>query len=170
MLSEFNKKRKGKKDKNSKKNETSENKIDNSVFLKKNTSIENGDKKIIRVTKEGKVVAKYEEMQKKPETAKLKTIVIEQENGLEITLSDLEDDKDLIVPFNIKEKIERIILKILYEEKSVKSLKILTETVLERAITDKITISEKHINLIIYQLNKELKIQFTQRDGWKIRI
>ncbi|MCK4780272.1 MAG: hypothetical protein KAT57_08790 [Candidatus Lokiarchaeota archaeon] len=170
MFSEFNKKRKGKKEKSAKKSESSESKIDNSVILKKNTIVENGEKKIIRVTKEGRVVAKYEEMQKKPETAKLKTIVIEQDDELEIALSDFEDNKDIMIPLNIKEQIERIILKILYEEKSVKSLKILIEKVLEKTIKEKITISEKPINLIIYQLNKDQKIQFTQRDGWKIRI
>jgi len=173
MFSEFIKKRKGKKEKIARNSESSESKRDNSVLLKKNTIVENGDKKIIRVTKEGRVVAKYEEMQKKPETAKLKTIVIEQDNGLEIALSDFEDNKDIMIPLNIKEQIERIILKILYDEKSeksVKSLKILIEKVLEKAIKEKITISEKPINLIIYQLNKDQKIQFTQRDGWKIRI
>lgn len=170
MFSEFIKKRRGKKEKIAKNSESSESKIDNSVLLQKNTIIENGDKKIIRVTKEGKVVAKYEEMQKNPETAKLKTIVIEQDNGLDITISNLEDNKDIMIPLNIKEQIERIILKILYDEKSVNSLKILIEKVLEKAIEEKITISEKPINLIIYQLNKDQKIQFTQRDGWKIRI
>ncbi len=170
MFSEFIKKRRGKKEKIDNKSEASESKIDNSVLLKKNTTVENGEKKIIRVIKEGKVVAKYEEMQKKPENAKLKTIVIEQNNGLEITLSDFEDNKDIMIPLNIKEQIERIILKILYDEKSVKSLKILIEKVLEKAIKERITISEKPINLIIYKLNKDQKIQFTQRDGWKIRI
>jgi len=52
----------------------------------------------------------------------------------------------------------------------VKSLKVLTEKVLERAIEEKITISEKLIRTIIYQLNKNEKIEFTQSDGWKIRI
>ncbi len=75
-----------------------------------------------------------------------------------------------MIPLKIKEKIEKIILKILYDEKSVKSLILLTEKVLEQAIEEKITISEKLINQIIYQLNKEEKIIFTQKDGWKIRI
>ena len=75
-----------------------------------------------------------------------------------------------MIPLNIKEKIERIILKILFDEKSVKSLKALTDKVLERAIEEKITISEKLIKEIIYQLNKNEKIEFTQSDGWKIRI
>lgn len=61
-------------------------------------------------------------------------------------------------------------MKILFDEKSVKSLKLLTEKVLERINKEKITISEKPIIQIIYQLNKEEKIIFTQKDGWKIRI
>lgn len=115
-------------------------------------------------------MAKYEEMQKKPEKTKLKTIIIEHEQDLDFALSDLENDETLVVPLNIKEQIERIILKVLYDEKSVKSLKLLTEKVLERAVKEKVTISEKPIHLIIYQLNKDQKIQFTQKDGWKIRI
>lgn len=82
----------------------------------------------------------------------------------------MEEGDSLIVSPNIKDKIEKIILKILYDEKSVKSLKLLTEKVLERAIEEKIIISEKPINTIIYQLNKDRKIEFTQTDGWKIRI
>ncbi|MFX1386279.1 MAG: hypothetical protein ACFE9M_03605 [Promethearchaeota archaeon] len=75
-----------------------------------------------------------------------------------------------MIPLNIKEKVERIVLKILYDEKSVKSLKLLIEKVLERAVEEKITISEKVINTVIHQLNKDKKIDFTQSDGWKIRI
>ena len=170
MVSEFIKKRRAKKEKQVKKIEAADTKIDNSALLKKNTIVENGEKKIISVTKEGKVVAKYEEMQKKSKKTKLKTIIIEQEQGFDFALSDLEDDETLVVPLNIKEQIERIILKVLYDEKSVKSLKTLTEKVLERAVKEKVTISEKPIHLIIYQLNKDQKIQFTQKDGWKIRI
>jgi len=170
MVSEFIKKRRAKKEKQVKKIEAADTKIDNSALLKKNTIVENGEKKIISIIKDGKVVAKYEEMQKKPEKTKLKTIIIEQEQGFDFALSDLEDDETLVVPLNIKEQIERIILKVLYDEKSVKSLKILTEKVLERAVKEKVTISEKPIHLIIYQLNKDQKIQFTQKDGWKIRI
>jgi len=170
MVSEFIKKRRAKKEKQVKKIEAADTKIDNSALLKKNTIVENGEKKIISIIKDGKVVAKYEEMQKKPEKTKLKTIIIEHEQGFDFALSDLEDDETLVVPLNIKEQIERIILKVLYDEKSVKSLKILTEKVLERAVKEKVTISEKPIHLIIYQLNKDQKIQFTQKDGWKIRI
>jgi hypothetical protein len=41
---------------------------------------------------------------------------------------------------------------------------------LERAVKERITISEKPINSIIYQLNEEERIVFTQKIGWKIRI
>ena len=47
MFSEFIKKRRGKKEKIDNKSEASESKIDNSVLLKKNTTVENGEKKII---------------------------------------------------------------------------------------------------------------------------
>ncbi len=85
-------------------------------------------------------------------------------------MSDFETDNTFTIPLEIKEKVEKIVLKILYDEKSVKSLKLLTEKVLEQAIKERITISEKPINQIIYQLNKEEIIIFTQTDGWKIRI
>jgi len=170
MFPGFFKKKREKKEKDIKKREKSDTEFEKSGLLKKNTFIENGEKKIIRVTKDGKVVAKYEEIQKKPEEAKLKTGVIEQDEGIDISLSELESDQTLIVPLNIQEQIEKIILKILYDEKSVKSLKMLTEKVLERAVNKRITISEKNINVIIYQMNSIEKIEFTQKDGWKIRI
>jgi hypothetical protein len=85
-------------------------------------------------------------------------------------MSNFESDKTFTIPLEIKEKIEKIILKILYDEKSVKSLKMLTDKILEKAINERITISEKPIIQIIYQLNKEEKIIFTQKDGWRIRI
>lgn len=170
MFPGFFKKKREKKEKDVKKRENSDTEFEKSGLLKKNTFIENGEKKIIRVTKDGKVVAKYEEIQKKPEEAKLKTGVIEQDEGIDISLSELESHQTLIVPLNIQEQIEKIILKILYDEKSVKSLKLLTEKVLERAVKKRITISEKNINLIIYQMNSIEKIEFTQKDGWKIRI
>lgn len=74
------------------------------------------------------------------------------------------------IPLKFKDQIERFILKILYEEKSVRTLKLLAERVLERAMRERITISEKTINTIINQMNKNGKIQFTQKEGWKIRI
>ncbi|KKM14930.1 hypothetical protein LCGC14_1701160 [marine sediment metagenome] len=63
-----------------------------------------------------------------------------------------------------------IILKILYEERSVTSSKLLKNLVLEKAARQKITISEKSINLIINQMNNTKKIEFTQKEGWKIKI
>ncbi len=46
----------------------------------------------------------------------------------------------------------------------------LSDKVLRRAATQKITISEKAINLIIPQMNTQDKIEFTQKYGWKIKI
>ena len=46
----------------------------------------------------------------------------------------------------------------------------LIDKVIESSIEEKITISEKLIKEIIYQLNKNEKIEFTQSAGWKIRI
>ena len=74
------------------------------------------------------------------------------------------------IPANLNDQIERIILKILYEEKSVRTTKTLIEFTLEKAMKKRITISEKIINIIINQMNKNRKIQFTQKEGWKIRI
>ena len=74
------------------------------------------------------------------------------------------------IPANLNDQIERIILKILYEEKSVRTTKTLIEFTLEKAMKERITISEKIINKIINQMNKNRKIQFTQKEGWKIRI
>jgi len=74
------------------------------------------------------------------------------------------------IPPEIKTQIEKIILKVLYDEKSVKSLKVLNDKVLENAAKQKIPISEKVINLIIKEMNKLSKIEFTQKEGWKIKI
>ncbi|MFX1320964.1 MAG: hypothetical protein ACFFAQ_04880 [Promethearchaeota archaeon] len=59
---------------------------------------------------------------------------------------------------------------ILYTERSVKSLKLLIDKVLERSVDEKVTVSEKMISLIISQMDKDDKIQFTQKEGWKIKI
>ena len=76
--------------------------------------------------------------------------------------------------FEIKNKIEKIIFKVLYknmvEFKSIKSTKTLIELVLENCIFEKITISEKNIKIIINELKNEKKIQFNQKEGWKIQI
>jgi len=67
-----------------------------------------------------------------------------------------------------KDKIEKIIFKLLYEFKSIKSTNILVEKILEKTLEEKITISEKNIKLIIDELKNEKKIQFNQKDGWKM--
>jgi len=103
----------------------------------------------------------------------LKTIVIEQsELDNEFNKLNLEQQKkeSLLIPSKIKKQIEKIVLKILYKEKSVKTLKLLNDKVLESAAKQKVTVSEKVINLIINQMNKIGKIEFTQKEGWKIKI
>jgi len=50
-----------------------------------------------------------------------------------------------------KDKIEKIIFKLLYELKSIKSTNILVEKILEKD-----------------ELKNEKKIQFNQKDGWKM--
>ena len=75
-----------------------------------------------------------------------------------------------MIPVKIREQIEKFILKILYEAKAVKSLKLLIDKILEKCVDDKIIISEKDISLIIHQMDKDNKIQFTQKEGWKIKI
>lgn len=103
----------------------------------------------------------------------LKTIVIEQsELDNEFNKLNLEQQKkeSLLIPSKIKKQIEKIVLKILYKEKSVKTLKLLNDKVLESAAEQKVTVSEKVINLIINQMNKIGKIEFTQKKGWKIKI
>lgn len=75
------------------------------------------------------------------------------------------------LPKDTKEQIEKIILKILYNEKVVNSTNLLVEKVLAITFEEKITISEKNIKLIINQMNKEKKIQFSQvKGGWRILI
>ncbi|KKN50941.1 hypothetical protein LCGC14_0627590 [marine sediment metagenome] len=129
----------------------------------------NNEKKEKEKEKKEKAFVKFNEIQEKLEKVELDPIILEQDNRLE-DLSDFKKGKILKVPLHLKDKIEMIVLKILYEEKSVRSLKILNEVILERAVKEKITVSEKIINMIINQINKDGKIQFTQRDGWKIRI
>lgn len=102
-----------------------------------------------------------------------KTIVIEQpELNHELVKVNIDQQKkeSLLIPSKIKKQIEKIILKILYEEKAVKTLKLLSDKVLENAAKQKITVSEKVINLLINQMNKIEKIEFTQKEGWKIKI
>ncbi|MFX0069756.1 MAG: hypothetical protein ACFFAO_01570 [Candidatus Hermodarchaeota archaeon] len=70
----------------------------------------------------------------------------------------------------LKEQIETIILRILYNEKSVKSTTILVDKVLNKTFEEKITVSEKNIKDIINQMDKEDKIQYSQKTGWRIQI
>ena len=133
------------------------------IFIKKQKEKEN------KVKKKGKAIVKFNEIQDKLERVEFDTISLET-NKESRELIDTKKERILNTPINLKNQIERIVLKILFEEKSVRSLKILIEAVLERAVNEKITISEKIINTIINQMNRESKIQFTQRVGWKIRI
>jgi len=76
----------------------------------------------------------------------------------------------LEIPAEAVENIERIVLKILYDEKAVKSTNLLVERVLAITFEEKIAISEKNIKLIINKMDQEDKIQFSQKGGWKIKI
>jgi hypothetical protein len=75
------------------------------------------------------------------------------------------------IPKDAREQIEKIILKILYNEKAVKSINLLIEKVLAITFEEKITISEKNVKHIINQMNDQKKIQFSQaKGGWRIQI
>ncbi|TFG22905.1 MAG: hypothetical protein EU532_13970 [Promethearchaeota archaeon] len=75
------------------------------------------------------------------------------------------------IPKDTREQIEKIILKILYNENAVKSTNLLIEKVLAITFEEKITISEKNIKHLINRMDKEKKIQFSQaKGGWKIQI
>lgn len=71
---------------------------------------------------------------------------------------------------DIREKMENIILKVIYELKSVKSTNLLIEKVLEKSFEKKVTVSEKIIKMIINEMNDDKKIKFNQKEGWKIQI
>ncbi|MFX1306345.1 MAG: hypothetical protein ACFFDG_05935 [Promethearchaeota archaeon] len=146
--------------------------FENSNLINQNRAINDIKDKIIRIINDDKSIAELEETKGIQKTVKVKTTVIEQDEKQELKILSLisEKDESLKIPLSLKEEVERIILKILYDEKSVKSLKLFIEKVLERAMEKKITISEKSISLIIYQMDNDKKIQFTQREGWKIRI
>ena len=164
MLPAFFKKKK------EEKKETNDNKFENSIIINQNADSDDIKEKSQEFIKDEKTVVNFEETKDIQKRVKLKTIVIEQEQENNKTLSNSEKEESLKIPLNIKEEIERIILKTLYDEKSVKSLKILIDKVLEGAVEKKITISEKNINSVIYQMEKDKKIEFTQKDGWKIKI
>jgi hypothetical protein len=84
-------------------------------------------------------------------------------------ITSKKEDK-LKIQIELQERIEKIVLRILYDEKSVKSSRLLMEKVLERATKERITVSDKTINTIIQQMSKHKKINFTQSRGWTIRI
>jgi len=170
MFTGFIKKRKLKKEKDVKEINISDSLVENTILQKEDAIIKSGEKKSQRITTDKKPLTDYREIQRIQDKVKLKGNVREQDQETSLFSSNFNHDESLIVPLKIKEKIERIILKILYDQKTVKSLKDLTEKALDRAANERITISEKSINLIIHQMNKDEKIQFTQKDGWKIRI
>ncbi len=170
MFTGFIKKRKIKKEKDEKEINTSDSRAENTVIKKEDIIIELGDKKSKRITNDKKLIVDYREIPRVQNKVKLRGNIREPDQVINFFSSNFNHDESLIVPSNIKEKIERIILKILFDQKAVKSLKELTEKALDRAAKERITISEKSINLIIHQMNKDEKIQFTQKDGWKIRI
>ncbi|MFO8018252.1 MAG: hypothetical protein R6U96_06420, partial [Promethearchaeia archaeon] len=111
----------------------------------------------------------------KKKDLKVKTVVIEQEEE-EKKKTPLTPKKGAkgkgieSVPKNVRDYVESTILKILYKEKSVKSKAVMIEKVLEASAEDKKTISEKTVKLVMDQMRKEKKIQFTQKEGWKIQI
>ena len=140
-------------------------------FLKKKTKERDTSNK----TKEkDKGKGEYgEEVKGRHSKVEFETMVIEQpELNDETPQIKLETQKreSLLVPSKTKTQIEKIVLKILYKEKAVKTLKLLNDKVLESAALQKITVSEKVINLIINQMNKNKQIEFTQKEGWKIKI
>lgn len=123
--------------------------------------------------KKEKATITFDDVQKSTKKVGVKTIVVEHEKHKDemIKTPPMPKKKEaLSIPVKIREQVEKYILKILYKEKSVKSLKVLTDKVLEYAVNDKITVSEKVISLIISQMDKDAKIQFTQKEGWKIKI
>jgi hypothetical protein len=73
-------------------------------------------------------------------------------------------------PLITKSALEKIILKILYDEKNVKSTNLLIEKVLNKTFEEKITISEKNIKSIIDNMHNEKKIKYRQKEGWTIQI
>ncbi|MFX0041294.1 MAG: hypothetical protein ACFE8L_00140 [Candidatus Hodarchaeota archaeon] len=123
--------------------------------------------------KEVKAPIKFDDVQKSTKRVSVKTIVVEHRKPSDdiIKTPPIPKKKEaLTIPVKIREYIEKTIFFILYKEKSVKSLKLLIDKVLERAVDEKITVSEKMISLLINQMDKEDKIQFTQKEGWKIKI
>ncbi|MHA1439253.1 MAG: hypothetical protein ACTSPD_16910 [Promethearchaeota archaeon] len=116
----------------------------------------------------------YKRKSEPKRTVKVKTVVIEQD---EVKPKELfkppvtpKSRGFEAIPVKIRDHIEGIILKLLYKEKSIKTQKILIDKVLEIAVAEKITISEKNVKLILNRMAKDKKIAFNQKEGWKIQI
>lgn len=173
IISSFLRKRKSKKEKQSKEDEISAVESINTTKPNEKIQTEEKEENEFKNSRKEKAAIKFEEVQKSTKKVGVKTIVVEHEKLKdEIIKTPLMPKKKeaLTIPVKIREFVEKTILMILYKEKSVKSLKILIDKVLERAIDEKITISEKMISLLINQMDMDDKIQFTQKDGWKIKI
>ncbi len=103
----------------------------------------------------------------------VKTVVIEEEEPEEAVFKAapaVEPEGVEAIPEQIKDQVESIVLKLLYREKSIKTQKLLVDKVLEIAIAEKITVSEKNVKQIIDQMRKDKKVKFSQKEGWKIQI
>lgn len=137
----------------------------------------------LRKKKDSKMVKKDHTMEGRTEddafetnkirNVELNTIVIEepeQSEAASILGKDKIQKDTITISSKIEDKIEKIILKILFEDKSVKTVKLLKDKVLERLAQERITISAKIIDRIINQMNTSNKIEFTQTEGWKIKI
>lgn len=146
--------------------------VESITTTKPNDKIEIEEKEFKDIRKE-KAAIKFDDVQKSTKKVGVKTIVVEYEKPKDeiIKTPPMPKKKEaLTIPVKIREYVEKTIFMILYKEKSVKSLKVLIDKVLERAVDEKITVSEKMISLLINQMDKDDKIQFTQKEGWKIKI
>ena len=173
VMASFIRKRKSKKEKLLKKDEISI--VESISTTKPNDKIEIAEKeeKEFKDIRKEKTAIKFDEIQKSTKKVGVKTIVVEYEKPKDeiIKTPPMPKKKEaLTIPVKIREYVEKIIFMILFKEKSVKSLKVLIDRVLERAVDEKITVSEKMISLLINQMDKDDKIQFTQKEGWKIKI
>lgn len=149
--------------------------VESTTTTKPNDKIEIAEKeeKEFKDIRKEKSAIKFDDVQKSTKKVGVKTIVVEYEKPKDeiIKAPPMPKKKEaLTIPVKIREYVEKTIFMILYKEKSVKSLKVLIDKVLERAVDGKITVSEKMISLLINQMDKDDKIQFTQKEGWKIKI
>ncbi len=149
--------------------------VESTTTTKPNDKIEIAEKeeKEFKDIRKEKSAIKFDDVQKSTKKVGVKTIVVEYEKPKDeiIKTPPMPKKKEaLTIPVKIREYVEKTVFMILYKEKSVKSLKVLIDKVLERAVDGKITVSEKMISLLINQMDKDDKIQFTQKEGWKIKI